>query len=289
MGNAQGGLNAGGWQAHDIDWEEGDPFAVALATAERETLSMVRRALSMRNMYLALQPVVYAADPALIGYYKAYIRLRDDQGRSILAGDFMALAERQLLGREIDLAALELALSLLEREPKVRVAITMSARSLGYAPWTKLLREKLRFHPALGQNLILEISQSSAMAMPDVLLPFIEEFRPAGLRFSLDDFGVGALSLPRLEELGFDLAKLDGRFVHGLTTSPPQQRILRAAIALAQQFNMFLIAEAVETNEEALWLRQHGVGCLQGYLFGKPQRNPDFTAFRQGRETVTPA
>jgi EAL domain-containing protein (putative c-di-GMP-specific phosphodiesterase class I) len=65
-----------------------------------------------------------------------------------------------------------------------------------------------------------------------------------------------------------------------------QQMMARAAIALAQQMGMYLVAEAVETEAEANWLRDAGVGCLQGYLFGAPTVTPDFRAFRHGRPNL---
>lgn len=267
----------------DPDPQAADPVAVAGRLTDGETLAMVRDALDQNRMRLAFQPVVYATDPGIIGYYKGFIRLLDATGRTIPAGDFMALAETQILGRDIDLAALTLALRVLAKHPQVRVAINMSARSIGYSPWTTLLRNTLRRSPDLARSLILEISEASAMQMPDVLIPFLREFRPAGVHFLLDDFGAGETALSRLAEFSFDMAKLDGKFVRGLLTAPQQQTILRAAIALTAEFGMYPIAESVETNAEAEWLRDRGVGCLQGYLFGKPELNPDFSAFRRGR------
>ncbi len=267
----------------DIDPDLGSPLAVAATQAERETLALVRQALDGGRMRLAFQPAVYAADPSIIGFYEGYIRLLDPTGQVIPARNFMAVAETRELGREIDVAALRLGLGCLQRNPGVRIAVNISARSVGYGPWTQLLAETLAAHPGLGRGLILEINEASAMQMPDVLIPFIEEWRAAGLAFTLDDFGAGGTSLTLLRDFGFDIAKIDGRFIRGCARDPEVQPIVRAAIALAGEFGMFLVAEAVETAEEADWLAAQGVGCLQGYLFGKPEVNPDFRLFRRGR------
>ncbi len=270
----------------DVDPEVASPFAVAATEVERETLTLLRNALDEGRMRLAFQPAVYAADPSIIGFYEGYIRLLDPAGRVIPARDFVGISETREIGREIDVAALRLGLSCLRRNPGIRVAVNISARSVGYPPWTQLLADALRAYPELGRGLILEINEASAMQMPDVLVPFIEEWRGAGIAFTLDDFGASFTSLMLLRDFGFDIAKIDGQFIRGCDHDTAAQLIVRAAGALAREFDMFLVAEAVETMAEADWLAAQGVGCLQGYLFGRPEVTPDFSLFRRGREAA---
>ena len=270
----------------DLEADLATPLAVATSSADRQTLAMVRAALSLRRMRLAYQPAVYAADPAIIGFYEGYIRLLDPQDKVIPARDFMDVVETQELGREIDVAALQMGLMTLQKHPGIRVAVNMSARSVGYQKWIQTLRQALKTQPGLGRGLILEISEASAMQMPDVLLPFMKELRAEQIAFTLDDFGAGTTSLRLLNEFSFDIAKLDGAFIRGIERSARNQPLVRAAIAMAKEFNMFLVAEAVETTAEATWLRDHGVGCLQGYLFGAPEVSPDFNRFRKGRQDL---
>ncbi|NPD13986.1 EAL domain-containing protein [Xinfangfangia sp. D13-10-4-6] len=267
----------------DLDPNEASPFAIATSSAERAVLQMVRDALTNKRMRLAFQPAVYAADPQIIGFYEGYIRLLDERQMTIPARDFMAISETRELGREIDVAALRLGLQTLRRNPGIRIAVNMSARSVGYKPWTQLLRRTLGEHPDVGRGLILEINEASAMQMPDVLIPFMDELQGFGITFTLDDFGDSFTSLSLLYEFGFDIAKLDGRFIRDCHIDATNQPVIRSAIAMAQEFGMFLVAEAVETNDEANWLREQGVGCLQGYLFGKPELTPDFAQFLRSR------
>ncbi len=268
-----------------IEPEAASPLDVAVSVTERETLTMVAEALRLRRMRLAYQPAVYAADPSIIGFYEGFIRLLDKRNHVIPAKDFMGVAERQELGREIDCAALQMGLMTLQRNPGIRVAVNMSARSVGYRPWAAHLRQALRQTPTLARRLVLEINEASAIGVPDVLLPFMEEMRETGLVFSLDDFCAGGTSLSLLSEFRFEIAKIDGRFVSGIDSNPAAQPIVRSAIAIAKELGMFLVAEAVETEAEAQWLRDAGVGCLQGYLFGAPTVTPDFSAFQNGRTT----
>lgn len=263
--------------------DEASPLAFAMARSEASTLDMVRRALQRGRMRLAYQPAIYASHPDIIGFYEGYIRLLNDEGLVIPASDFMGAAENQELGREIDVAALKLGLLALQKNPGIRVAINLSARSLAYKPWLQMLRSTLRNDPSLGSGLILEINEESIMLMPDVLGPLLDEMREYGIAFTLDDFGAGLSSLQLLNDFQFDIAKIDGKFIRDCHLESENQCIVKAAIGIARAFDMFIVAEAVETIEEANWLRNHGVGCLQGYLFGKPEVAPDFSLYRQPR------
>lgn len=267
----------------DRDPALASPLAAAVSAQDRETLSMVASALKDRRMRLAFQPVVYAADPSVIGFFEGFIRLLNLRDQVIPARDFMAAVEQRQLGREIDCAALQLGIMAMQRNPHVRVSINMSARSVGYRPWVDILRRSLQETPRLGANLILEINEESALQVPDVLKLFMAEMREAGIVFALDDFGAGTTSIRLLQELGFEIAKIDGSLVKHVDKTPQSQTAARAAIALAQELGMYVVAEAVETEGEARWLREEGVGCLQGYLFGPPTVTPDFRAFRHGR------
>ena len=262
------------------------PLDAAISAQDRETMAEVAQALKDRRMRLAFQPAVYAADPTIIGYFEGFIRLLNVRGTVIPARDFMGAVEQHELGREIDCAALQMGLMAMQRNPQIRVSINMSARSVGYQRWVAILRKALRAEPRLGQNLILEINEASAMQVPDVLKPFMTDMRKHGIVFALDDFGAGMTSLRLLRELRFEIVKIDGDLVKAVDQSPDGQVVAGAAIALAQEMGMYIVAEAVETEGEANWLRAAGVGCMHGYLFGAPTVTPDFRAFRQGRPNL---
>ncbi len=270
----------------DRDPTMASPLDVAVSAEDRETMARVTGALRDRRMRLAFQPVVYAADTAVIGFYEGFIRLLNERDQVIPARDFMATVEQHELGRQIDCAALQMGLMALQRNPQIRVSINMSARSVGYRPWVQVLRKALRDTPRLAHNLILEITEPSILQVPDVLKSFMEEMRNHGIVFALDDFGAGITSLRLLREMRFEIAKIDGSLVKNVDTSADGQAIARAAIAVAQEMNMYVVAEAVETEGEANWLRDAGVGCMQGYLFGPPTVTPDFRAFRHGRPNL---
>jgi EAL domain-containing protein (putative c-di-GMP-specific phosphodiesterase class I) len=197
--------------------------------------------------------------------------VRDDNGRIIPAYQFMSDIEETELGREIDCASLSLGLDTLRRHPHMRVSINMSARSMADGKWRRILDQGLHRNPKLAERLILEISENSAMLLHEVLIRFMAEMQPLGVSFALDDFGAGMTAFSHLKDFFFDLVKIDKCFIRNIHQAPDNQVMAEALINVAQQFEMFAVAEGVETAEEAALLQRLGVDCLQGYHFGVPK------------------
>jgi EAL domain-containing protein (putative c-di-GMP-specific phosphodiesterase class I) len=255
---------------------EASPLGFAISQADSQTLAMVGAALDTRRLRLAYQPVVMSADTNRIGFYEGFIRILDPSGRAIPARDFIHVVETQDLGRRIDCAALQMGLHALTRVPTLRLSINMSARSIGYPGWMRILRQALKTHPRLGERLILEISESSAMTVPEIVVAFMADMQKSGISFALDDFGAGFMAPRYFRNFMFDMVKIDSQFTRGADHNPDNQVMIEALVALARSFEMFTVAEGVETVAEAEYLRAAGVDCLQGYLFGSPTVKPDF-------------
>jgi len=246
------------------------PLSVADEMRRRATIDMVRKALDEKRALLAFQPVVQARMTHRAAFYEAFIRILDDQGRAIPARDFMGAVETSEIGRRIDCLALELGLTALAHEPSIRLAINMSARSIGYPAWLSTLERGIRSDPTIAERLILEITEGSAMVMPDLVTVFMADMQSRGICFALDDFGAGYTAFRYLKEFYFDIIKIDGQFIRGIHTDPDNQVLAQALITIARQFDMFTVAESVETAEDARYLIDIGVDCLQGYYYGIP-------------------
>lgn len=250
------------------------PLAIAVAERDGETLDLVRAALRDRRVVLAYQPVVMGSDPSLIAFHEGLVRVLDETGRVLPARDFMGAIETTELGRLIDCAALDLGLQALAREPGLRLAVNMSARSIGFPRWIETLRRGIEAEATVAERLILEITESSAMLMPELVVTFMSDLQRKGISFALDDFGAGYTAFRYFKEFFFDIVKIDGQFIRGIARDPDNQVLTQALIMIARQFDMFSVAELVETAEDAEWLRAQGVDCLQGYLFGMPTTVP---------------
>jgi EAL domain-containing protein (putative c-di-GMP-specific phosphodiesterase class I) len=251
-----------------------NPYHSPLSAAAQQTrdaaLVMVEAALRERRALLAFQPVVQARMSRRAAFYEGLIRIVDHNGRIIPAADFMDAVESKPLGRQIDCLALQMGLETLASEPNLRLSINMSARSIGYPEWLTTLERGLRNDRTIAERLILEITESSAMAVPDLVINFMQDMQERGICFALDDFGAGYTAFRYLKDFYFDIVKIDGEFIRGIAQNPDNQVMTQALVSISRHFDMFTVAESVETVEDARKLVELGVDCLQGYLFGAP-------------------
>lgn len=254
--------------------DEESPLNAAIHRRDRSTLDMVTTAVHHRQAMLAYQPVMQAHPPHQTAFYEGLVRVLDETGRIIPARDFMPMVENTEVGRELDVTALDLGLRTLARNPSVRLSINMSARSIGYKAWNRTLDKHLKGDNTLGERLMLEINEASAMAMPELVSDFMDRLQKHGIAFALDDFGAGETVFRYFRDFFFDAVKIDGQFVRGLHQNGDNQALTRALIALAREFDMLIIASSVEDIRDAELLSTLGVDCLQGYLFGAPSVRP---------------
>lgn len=250
------------------------PLSAATAARDRDVLQLVQQAVARRDVALAYQPVMAADGTAQPAFYEGLIRIMDDTGRIIPARDFIEQIEDKELGRQIDCLSLELGLAAMQTAPDLRLSINMSARSIGYSRWKQTLEHWLQRDETLGERLILEITESSAMQMPDLVSAFMAELQHKGIAFALDDFGAGYTAFRYLKQFYFDILKIDGQFIRRIHDDPDNQVLARALIGIGQHFDMLTVAEFVETHEEAAFLREAGIDCLQGYYYGAPSMTP---------------
>lgn len=261
-----------------IDAVAGDrsPFGVVIAQNDAETMDMVREAISLHRLRLAYQPVVLASDPNSVAFHEGLIRILDPSGRVIPAKDFIEVVENTDMGRQIDAAALELGLGALKRHPSLRISVNMSALSISDPRWNDVLNRGFKADPTFGERLILEITESSAMVNPGQVISFMDRMQGLGVAFALDDFGSGYTAIRYFKDFFFDILKLDGQFIRNIHLDPDNAALTAALLSIGKHFQMFTVAEMVETAEEAGFLADLGVDCLQGHLFGAATMRPSF-------------
>lgn len=253
------------------DHRSGPPIT---GPAAEETLAMVRRALEGGRVLLAYQPVVMTRDTQRLAFCEGLIRLLDDAGRMIPAARFIEVAERSEMGRILDCLALELGLAALAADPALRLAVNMSARTIGHPRWSRSLTRAVERDPTLAERLIVEITETSALRHRDSVVLFMDELQRRGIAFAIDDFGAGFTAISHFRAFCFDVLKIDGQFIRGIHRDPDNQVLTRVMISIARHFDMFTVAEYVEDMRDADYLTGLGVDCLQGYLFGAPAPRP---------------
>lgn len=251
-----------------------DPLSAAVVSRDRSTLEMVAEAVKHDQTMLAYQPVMQAMPPHDVAFYEGYIRVLDATDRVIPARDFMHVVQDKEIGRELDCLALQHGLRALMKSPQIRLSINMSARSIGYRRWSKVLNNFLKKDSTIGERLVLEITEASAMAAPELVIDFMDQMQEHGIAFALDNFGAGTTAIGHFREFFFDAVKIDGQFIRGICQKPDNQAVVRALVGIARQFDMLIVAKSVETQAEAEFLVSIGVDCLQGFLYGAPTVSP---------------
>jgi EAL domain-containing protein (putative c-di-GMP-specific phosphodiesterase class I) len=228
----------------------------------------VAQALAQGRITFYYQPVVRARDPRFPAFFEMLARMRMPDGQVLPAGAFMPAVEAGELGRAIDRLALSHALKALAADPTLRLSVNMSPLSMGDARWLATL-EAAAGSDACGR-LILEITEDAAMRDVAQTIDFMDHVRAAGCAFALDDFGAGATGFKYFRDFRFDIVKIDGAFVRGVHAIRDAQVLVECLSTVARHFEMLVVAEQVESEADAAWLRGQGIDCLQGYLYGRP-------------------
>ncbi|MEL6884471.1 MAG: EAL domain-containing protein [Pseudomonadota bacterium] len=259
----------------DMPAKSDNPLDAAVSARDKSTLDMVEQAVKHQQTLLAFQPVIVAHDRR-VGFYEGLIRVIDETGRVIPARDFMPVVERTELGREIDNVALNMGLRTLHENPSLRLSVNMSARSIGYQRWMNTLNRWTKKDATIGERLILEITESSAMDQPEIVTDFMSRLCKRNICFALDDFGAGFTALRYLKDFYFDILKIDMQFCNGIADDPDLQALTAAMMQIGHHFDMLVVAEGVERAPDVEMLVSMGVDCLQGYYFDAPTVRPNW-------------
>jgi EAL domain-containing protein (putative c-di-GMP-specific phosphodiesterase class I) len=187
---------------------------------------------------------------------------------------FFPAAERA--GLSVHLARATLDMALRQQQAwraaghDIPVAVNLSARHIvsGQAP--DLLREALQATGCRAERIEIEVTEDVFIRDPEAAAATLARLRETGVRLALDDFGTGYASLGYLQQLPFDVIKLDRSFVAGLGTSMRTERIVDAVARIAHGLGARLVAEGVESAVHLARLREIGCDEGQGYLLGRP-------------------
>jgi EAL domain-containing protein (putative c-di-GMP-specific phosphodiesterase class I) len=234
----------------------------------------VAQALVQGRIEFHYQPVVKAASPETPAFFEMLARLRLPDGQLLPGGAFLPAIAPGPLGRAIDRLALAEALKALAADPGLRLSVNMSPLSMGDEGWLALIAAAHRGGSGVCGRLIVEITEDAAMADAGQTIDFMEHVRATGCAFALDDFGAGATGFRHFRDFRFDMVKIDGGFARGVHGNRDAQVLVESLAAIARHFEMLTVAEQVESEAEAGWLRAAGIDCLQGYLYGRPAARP---------------
>ncbi|ASP37745.1 hypothetical protein CHH28_03225 [Bacterioplanes sanyensis] len=233
----------------------------------------LRQAIQQQQLTLVYQPQFHVGESAP-RRVEALLRWPHPVHGHITPNEFIPLAEATGLMADIGLWALENAClhflhwrrNGLELE---KLAVNVSAIQIDghFARRIQQILQSLQFDP---HWLELEVTESLMMSSTTEVARQIEVLQAMGVEFAIDDFGTGYSSLSKIKAMPVKALKIDQSFVAGINSDPNDYEIVRAIILMASSLNMLVIAEGVETADQAEALQRLGCEWMQGYFFSHP-------------------
>lgn len=228
----------------------------------------LQEALRAKALVVHYQPVVSLESGNIVGA-EALVRWPQPDGTLMSPDIFVPLAEESgLISQLTNMVAEKVVNEIgpwLHQHPALHIAVNLSADDLNSDTLLNQLNAGCaRAGLAKGQ-IAIELTER-AFARPDVSAPMLARFREAGYAVYIDDFGTGYSSLSYLEQFKVDVLKIDQSFVRAMMV---RQQILSYIIDIARSLKLEMVAEGIETEDQARWLKKHGVQYGQGWLYSK--------------------
>lgn len=250
-----------------------DPVMESIIARRVEMEKELRRALDESQFRLYFQPIVHYSQ--IIGAEVLVCWQHPERGL-ILPQEFIHLAEKTNLILSIGQWVLENACLQLQQwqndelTQQLQLAVNVSVRQFRLPGYVEIVKKYLH-DSSINPNLLkLELTETMLLDNINDTINKMQNLKKIGVRLALDDFGTGYSSLSYLTQLPLDEVKIDQSFVSQINTKPENASIVQAIISMAENLNIKVIAEGVETEEQRMFLEKHDCHTYQGYLFSRP-------------------
>ncbi|MEW6164542.1 MAG: EAL domain-containing protein [Pseudomonadota bacterium] len=249
----------------------------------------LRRAIAGGELLLYLQPQV-DAHQNLCGA-EALVRWQHPERGLLPPGTFIGIAEESDLIVDLGAWVLSEACRLMARETMaghpLRLSVNLSPRQFRQPGFVQWIRDLLAATGADPTHLTLEVTEGLVIDDIDAVVARMHELRALGIHFSVDDFGTGYSSLSYLKRMPIHELKIDKSFVQDSTIDPNDAALVETILSVARHMHLQVVAEGVETEEQAEFLNARSRVIHQGYLYGKPEPAETWIArWRRERERL---
>lgn len=240
----------------------------------------LKTAIEKNELHLVYQPKVNSQN-GKINSMEVLLRWHSNKFGPVPVNNFIPLAEESKLILELEKFVLETALTQVKywnqhsNEP-FTVSINISPvhfQHKGFVQEIENVLSELEINPTI---LELELTESAIMKDTQECIEKLTYLKSLGIRISIDDFGTGYSSMSYLKQLPINILKIDKSFVDGIPEDKDNIAIIQAIIMLAEQFNLEIIAEGVENEQQLAFLKTAGCHFIQGYYYYKPLSAEDF-------------
>jgi len=248
-----------------------------IALKELRMAQEITEAIEKNEFGPYIQPIVSLPDQKLMGF-EALIRWHHPKKGMIPPLEFIPVAERTDVVWHLDMLILRQACQLVQELQKAAgpigrklyVSVNLSGVHFDSEDFSAQIAAIVKESGVDPAQIVLEITESALMGDPMVAESVLKNLKKVGLTIALDDFGTGYSSLGYLHRFSIDVLKIDRSFVQDLHNNSKSLDVVRAIVSLAKTFNLRIIAEGIESENEIYSLA--GLGCDngQGYFFSKP-------------------
>jgi diguanylate cyclase (GGDEF)-like protein/PAS domain S-box-containing protein len=244
--------------------------AVEAMTVEQE----LQRGLERGELRLYYQPLVHLGTGHLVGA-EALLRWEHPERGLLAPAAFLGVADESGLIVDIGAWAVREACGRLrdwqrrDGSSDLRLSVNLGARELTHPDVVPTVLSAVRSSGIDPSSLCIEVTESTAMADRASGFRALCELSAAGIRVAIDDFGTGYSSLDHLRRMPADVLKIDRSFVQGIAHDTSDTALVAAALALGRALGMDVVAEGIETEEQASWLRELACPIGQGHLFAR--------------------
>ncbi|MEA2376798.1 MAG: hypothetical protein QOI45_484 [Thermoleophilaceae bacterium] len=234
----------------------------------------LQRALEEGELRLHYQPGVELNTGRMVGA-EALVRWQHPQRGLIVPDRFLGVAEET--GLIVPLGAWvvgETCRQLAEWQARpetahLHLSLNLSARELTHPDVVATVLGCVRESGVDPRALTIEVTESTAMADGDTGFRALRDLSSEGIRVAIDDFGTGYSSLEQLRRMPVDIVKVDRTFVSGMAANSTDRELVAAVVGMGRALKLSVVAEGIETPEQADALRELGCDIGQGYLFSK--------------------
>ncbi len=217
-----------------------------------------------------------------VGGAEALVRWLPKDEKAIFPDEFIPVFEKNGFILSLDMYVLEdVCRFIVENEGKIeipKISVNLSARSVLANDLIERILEIVVINGINPKKIEFELTESAIESNTELFLKRVDEIKECGFTVSIDDFGAGVSSLNRLSAVEANVLKLDKAFFDLKGKEAKNKVVVSNVIAMAKELDMMVVAEGVETKEQALWLREIKSDYAQGYYFARPM---DEKAFKE--------
>ncbi|QOP41217.1 sensor domain-containing protein [Sulfurimonas marina] len=255
----------------------------------------LRDSLYNDELQVYFQPIVEFKSGEIIGA-EALLRWNSNEFGSVSPEEFIPVAEESGLIVQIGDFVMKKAFEQFVRwkkeskgsESLQKIAINISVRQFNRGDFIANIKKLIDSSMIAPENVELEIVESIVIDDVKIAKEKMEELRTLGIKLSIDDFGTGYSSLSYLKQLPFTTLKIDKSFVKDINIDAEDDELIETILNIAKRFNLEVVAEGVETYEQALFLAEKDCEFFQGYYCSKAVNGEAFIDLLNNRETCVP-